>query len=166
MRAWRRQGAARAAARHLPLIVGVLLAACGRAPAPGPVAALRDPAAPVGAQVDAGLARLAGDWQVVAGQGAGVAPGMTVTIGAGEVRLGDRRLPLVETGPGRFALDGAPLWVHWLDADARTAALGAPDGTLVMVLDRTGQPGERLDAALSILDWYGYDIAGLGSRAP
>jgi apolipoprotein D and lipocalin family protein len=58
-------------------------------------------------------------------------------------------------------LGGAPLWVHWLDFDNRTAALGAPDGSRVWIMDRSGAPAERLSAAREILDWYGYDLSRL-----
>ncbi|SLN27766.1 hypothetical protein ROJ8625_01152 [Roseivivax jejudonensis] len=145
------------------LCLALGLMACGRAgpdaDAPAPVAGLRDPSAPVGAQVDADQGRLIGRWVVV--EGAGVPPGAPVEFAPGRMRIAGQAYDLVETGPGRFAVGGRPLWVHWLDADTRTVALGDPGGGWAFVLDRTGQPGERLVAAEEILDWYGYDLAAL-----
>jgi apolipoprotein D and lipocalin family protein len=144
----------------LALLLGAL-AGCGvaRAPQPG-AAALRDPAAPLASQADASAARLAGSWVVVQAAG-GVAPGSAVTVSGDSLTLDGRRLPLEDLGRGRLRLGGAPLWVHWLDFDNRTAALGAPDGSRVWVMDRSGAPAERLSAAREILDWYGYDLSRL-----
>ncbi|ETX29117.1 lipocalin [Roseivivax isoporae LMG 25204] len=137
------------------------LAGCGaRGPGPEAAAPLRQDGAPVAAQVDADAARLQGDWVVVAG--AGVPQGAAVRFLPGAVEIAGTRHPLVETGPGRFSAGGRALWVHWLDADARTAALGDPEGGWVFVIDRTGAPGERLAAARTILDWYGYDPRATG----
>ncbi|KUF11694.1 lipocalin [Pseudoponticoccus marisrubri] len=137
-----------------------LLAACASAPeAPSTVPTtigLRNPTAPVASQADATLARLAGDWIVL--QGGAVAPGTRLRIGPEGLRLNGVTLPLVDEGQGRFRLGETRLWVHWLDADNRTAALGDPDGGRVWIMDRTGRPGERLRAAREILDWYGYDL--------
>ena len=147
------------ARRLLLLGLPLLLLACGaRAPLP-PVAAgpLREASAPVGSQVDVTEARLAGDWQVI--EGAGLAPGTRLSFAPGTLTLAGRTLPLKMTAPGRFDLAGQQIWVHWLDADNRTAAMGDPQGGRVWIMDRSGQPGERLGAAREILDWYGYDLA-------
>ena len=141
------------------LLICLALAACGSAREPVAPAALRDPAAPVGAQVDVTAERLYGEWQVV--EGAGVPPGAAVTIAPGRIVIAGKRADFAQVAPGRFTADGAPLWVHWLDSDARTVAMGDPEGSMVFVLDRTGAPGERLAAARDILDWYGYDLAAL-----
>ncbi|ETX16510.1 lipocalin [Roseivivax halodurans JCM 10272] len=141
------------------VLICLALAGCGAAPAPDTPATLRDPAAPVGAQMDVTADRLHGEWRIV--EGAGVPPGASVSIAPGCIVIAGDSSDLVEVAPGRFSADGAPLWVHWLDADARTVAMGDPGGGRVFVLDRTGAPGERLIAAREILDWYGYDLAAL-----
>lgn len=119
---------------------------------------LRDARQPVASQVDADAERLAGAWRVV--EGAGVVPGMAVEIGPDRFIVAGSAQPLVSEGRGRFRVGDRALWVHWLDADARTAALGDPEGGWWMILDREGRPGERLAAARTILEWYGYRLSG------
>ncbi|MFD1341749.1 lipocalin [Litorisediminicola beolgyonensis] len=119
---------------------------------------VRDASQPVASQVDADAARLEGNWRVV--EGAGVVPGMAVEIGPESFSVAGVAQSLVSEGRGRFRVGGRALWVHWLDADARTAALGDPEGGWWMILDREGRPGERLAAARTILDWYGYQRPG------
>lgn len=134
------------------------LAACVKAPTlPEVPIPLRNPTAPVASQVDASLSRLRGDWLVV--QGAGLVPGSRLVFGDKAVRIGGVALPLQDKGQGRLLLGEEQLWVHWLDADNRTAAMGNPEGTRVWIMDRTGKPGERLKAAREILEWYGYDLS-------
>ena len=136
----------------------LLLAAC--APRSEPEQApLRDPNVAVASQADATIARLSGRWLIVSG--AGVTPGSPVTIAPDRMVLGDRGAPIAQVGPGRLLYGDTEIWVHWLDADNRTAAMGAVDGGPVWIMDRTGRPGERLRAARDILDWYGYDLAQL-----
>ncbi len=94
-------------------------------------------------------------------EGAGVRPGAALRIEGGVMTIDGRPHPLSVEGTGRFALSGQPLWVHWLDADDRTAAMGDPSGGRVWIMDRRGAPGERLVAAHEILRWYGYDLAQL-----
>ncbi|WP_371154803.1 lipocalin family protein [Jannaschia sp. 2305UL9-9] len=72
------------------------------------------------------------------------------------------------TGPGRLAvnLNGvpltAPLWVLWTDAGYRTAVLGQPDGRAGWILNRDPViPADRLRAALTVLDFNGYDTGQL-----
>lgn len=67
------------------------------------------------------------------------------------------------TGPGRFALPGlaTPVWVLWVDADARTLVLGTPSGAFGLILDRDAIPADRLQAARDVLRWNGYDTAAL-----
>lgn len=136
------------------LVVLAVLAGCGVAdPQALP---LRNPTAPVASQADATLVRLAGRWVVV--QGAGMPPGTTLRFRLGEAQVGGESLAVTEGEQGRFHLDGQEIWIYWLDADNRTAALGDPHGTRVWIMDRSGKPGERLRAAREILDWYGYDL--------
>nr|WP_254899238.1 lipocalin family protein [Thalassococcus arenae] len=138
----------------------MLLATACAAPPPGalvPVTVpLRNPTAPIASQADATLARLQGDWVVV--QGAGMTSGTRIAVDGGALRMAEVTLPLADSGRGRLTLGDQAVWVHWIDIDDRTAALGAPDGSRVWIMDRTGNPGERLRAAREILDWYGYDL--------
>ncbi|MCR8547134.1 lipocalin [Salipiger sp. P9] len=141
--------------RRLALVL--LLGACAKVPAlPEVTIPLRNPTAPVASQADASAARLRGDWVVV--QGAGLAPGTRLRFSDSAMALDGVVLPMTGHGAGRFEVAGQPLWVHWLDADDRTAALGDPGGARVWIMDRRGSPGERLRAAREILAWYGYDL--------
>ena len=117
---------------------------------------LRNPTAQVASQVDVTADRLAGHWRVV--EAAGVPVGSELVVSDGVMRLGEASLPFVSTGPGRFQLGEEEIWVHWLDINNRTAAMGEPGGARMWIMDRTGKPGERLKAAREILDWYGYDL--------
>ncbi len=117
---------------------------------------LRNPTAPVASQVDVTLERLAGDWIVV--QSADETVGSRVSIKNGTFRFDTGSLPLKPIGKGRFLLGDEEIWVHWLDINNRTAVLGEPGGRRVWIMDKTGQPGERLKAAHEILEWYGYDL--------
>lgn len=142
------------------LAIVLLLAACARpASLPPEPVAVRNPTAPVASQANASLARFAGDWVVV--EGVGVRPGARLRIDGNVMTIDGRPQPVTDEGTGRFRLSGQPLWVHWLDGDNRTAALGDPNGGRVWIIDRTGTPGERLSAARHILTWYGYDLAQL-----
>ncbi|WP_240705210.1 lipocalin family protein [Pacificoceanicola onchidii] len=139
-----------------------ILAACTDAPLSSDFVPLRNPTAPVASQADVTLARLSGTWTVV--EGAGVPPGREVTVTGQSLRFGTAPQPFVALGSGRFRLGEAEVWVHWLDADNRTAAMGEPGGDFVWIMDRTGKPGERLKAAREILEWYGYDMRRMGDR--
>ncbi|SDG39524.1 lipocalin family protein [Alloyangia pacifica] len=142
------------------LLGAALLSACSAKAPPAPeTLPLRNPTAPVGSQADAGLARLQGGWIVT--EGAGMTPGARIEISAAEMRVAGVALPLQEETPGRLRVGGESLWVHWIDADNRTAVIGAPGGGRVWIMDRRGNPGERRAAAHEILDWYGYDLSRL-----
>lgn len=140
------------------LCLVLAMAGCAAAP-PTTDLPLRNPTARVASQADAALGRLSGDWHVI--EGAGLRPGTRLRFGAREAVIGGRVMPVTDDGQGRLTLDGGPVWVYWIDADNRTAALGDPDGRRVWIMDRTGTPGERLRAAREILAWYGYDLARL-----
>lgn len=140
------------------LCLVLALAGCSAAP-PTTDLPLRNPTARVASQADAALTRLSGEWRVV--QGAGLPPGTRLRFGGPEAVIGGRAMPVADDGQGRLTLDGGPVWVYWIDADNRTAALGDPDGQRVWIMDRTGAPGERLRAAREILAWYGYDLERL-----
>jgi apolipoprotein D and lipocalin family protein len=117
---------------------------------------LRNPTAPVASQLDASLVRLQGDWMVV--RAAGLNAGDRLSFGTQSVSVGGTQLALRDKGRGRIVMGSEEIWVHWIDADNRTAALGEPNGARVWIMDRTGRPGERLQAAQEILAWYGYDL--------
>lgn len=141
----------------------MVLAGCAAPVPPSDIAIpLRNPTAPVASQSNATAKRLAGTWVVVAG--AGLDAGTELRFAPGQVRIDGVTLPFADEGQGRFRLGAEVLWVHWLDFDNRTAALGDPGGGRVWIMDRTGRPGERLDAARKILDWYGYDLTRLSDR--
>ncbi|WP_420325287.1 lipocalin family protein [Mameliella sp.] len=140
------------------LCLVLALAGCAAAPPRGDLP-LRNPTAPVASQADAALGRLSGEWLVV--QGAELRPGTRVRFDKRQAVIGGRAMPVRDEGQGRLTLDSAPVWVYWIDADNRTAALGDPDGRRVWIMDRSGQPGERLRAAREILAWYGYDLERL-----
>ncbi|CUH77640.1 lipocalin family protein [Tropicibacter naphthalenivorans] len=138
----------------------LLLSACAQpATLPDVAIPMRNPTAPVASQADAGVGRLSGDWVVV--QGAGLPQGTRLRFSKTSVQVGEAVLPLSPQGQGRYSFGSEAIWVHWLDADNRTAALGNPDGARVWIMDRSGTPGERLKAAREILDWYGYDLGQL-----
>ncbi|MCC1491898.1 lipocalin family protein [Cognatishimia sp. F0-27] len=117
---------------------------------------LRNPTAPIASQSDVTLARLQGAWIVT--EGAGIPLG-TVQFSRDHVVVEGVRLPVAMTTGGRLRFGDEDLWVHWLDINNRTAAIGAPSGGRVWIMDRTGQPGERRAAARKILAWYGYDLS-------
>lgn len=72
-------------------------------------------------------------------------------------------------GPGRLAVSfdnipflRGPYWVLWVDADYRTAVVGTPSGRAGWILNR--QPSisrDRLNSALQVLDFNGYDTSQL-----
>lgn len=137
-----------------------LLSACAPSRHSGtPQTALRDGSAPVASQSDVSLARLQGDWRIV--QAADIAAGTGVSVTATTFTMGATTDPISEIGQGRFRIGDGEIWVHWMDIDSRTAALGDLAGNRVWIMDRTGSPGERLLAARKILDWYGYDLTRL-----
>ncbi len=141
--------------RAVPAIL--LVAACSVAPqAPHAPIPVRNPTTAVASQVNADPARVQGQWVVV--QSSRARPGTPVRIGNGALQIGPDAQAFVPKGQGRFASGETEVWVHWLDDDDRTVAMGAPGGTWFAILDRTGRPGERLNAARDILEWYGYDL--------
>lgn len=145
--------------RNLSLAAGLLFVAGCEAPQtrlPAADIPLRNPTAPIASQADAGLARLSGTWRIV--QSARLAPGTELEFTAQALRIGSARLPLAEDGAGRLRLGDEALWVHWIDFDNRTAALGNPDGRRVWIIDRGAPSADRLKAARDILEWYGYDL--------
>ncbi len=125
----------------------------------------RDSAAPIAAIVSFDPARFAGDWHEVAAIGR--APGARWQVRSAPFSIATTRDgsgPARLVGPGRIeagAFD-APLWVLWVDDGYRSAVIGTPDGRFAMLLDRAAaMPADRMNAAREVLDWNGYDLAGL-----
>lgn len=135
---------------------------------------LRDQSARVSSQVNVTTDRLAGNWHVRVGW-----PGTpelsgplhlaqdegTLTLKATATQ-GTARATLVPLGQGRFrstqtdAFSESPLWVFWMDADDRTAAIGTPDGRFGWIMDRAPTGGaDRITAAKEIMEWMGYDLS-------
>lgn len=150
-----------------------LLAAC--APAAPPTATWRDPAVTLASRAGLDPARLDGRWHEVGRFPDGGCAGGTVDYRAGaggilaiEETCGGRTMRGVArpSGPGRFAVTrggrGSEEWVLWLDDDARTLVLAAPDGTGGRILDRDPRSSpDRLRAALTVLDFNGFDAGAL-----
>ena len=135
---------------------------------------LRAPDAQMASIASFDIARFEGRWYEVAGyHGANctvgaltatVQKGGAVTLTEGPCRDAAPRQRVARiAGPGRLELgDGAPLWVLWVDEGYRTAVIGTPSGAFGYVLNRTRAiPDDRLNAARQILEFNGYDPAGL-----
>jgi apolipoprotein D and lipocalin family protein len=67
------------------------------------------------------------------------------------------------TGPGRITMGrGETLWILWVDADYRVAAVGTPSGAFGRILSRDPQPRpDLLRAAREVLEFNGYDVSRL-----
>ncbi|MEM1065601.1 MAG: lipocalin family protein [Pseudomonadota bacterium] len=89
----------------------------------------------------------------------------------GEVR--QVRGDAVVTRPGRLGvrfsgvpIGRAPYWVLWVDEGYRTAVVGVPSGRAGWILNRSPEiPEDRLNAALQVLEFNGYDVSQL-ARTP
>ena len=157
--------------------LGLMLVGCG--PTPEPVGYRTRP----GMIASAALfdpARFQGDWHVVAAFAPEAAcgalqeawsddgPGRFLVRGAACSSAGLRQFATraVLTGPGRISRIGAAgpeeMWVLWVDADYRIAAIGTPSGRFGRILARDAAPrADLLRAAQTVLDFNGYDISGL-----
>lgn len=160
-----------------PLLVGLALSACAGQPAATTI--YRNPALPISSAALFDGARFQGDWQVVAAFGAEAGCGALqerwqADAGGFAVR-GTRCGPTGKTGyatrarpvgPGRITRemrDGTEeIWVLWVDADYRIAALGTPSGGFGRILVRPGQArADLIIAAREIMDFNGYDVSRL-----
>ncbi|QEW28245.1 lipocalin family protein [Roseovarius indicus] len=155
----------------LPAAIALVLAGCG---GPGTEDGLRDPEGRISSQTNVTGARLDGNWHIRVGwpgtpnlsgtlRIAQAGNGLTLTGSAPEGTVQANLAPL---GNGRFRASGSPafgdsaLWVLWMDADDRTAAIGTPDGRFGWIMDRTATGGaDRITAATEIMEWMGYDLS-------
>lgn len=160
--------------RLLPLLP--LLAACAPAATDLSRPTYRDPAVLIASKADFDAAEMAGDWQEVA-RFAGTAgcAGAELQFEAGARTLrrtsrcpdGSVTVSDIAVDPlGRLstASDGVPrvIWVLWVDTGYRTAVFVSPDGTGGQILNRGADiPGDRLRAALEVLDFNGFDTDAL-----
>ncbi|MBW7920894.1 MAG: lipocalin family protein [Rubellimicrobium sp.] len=159
------------------LAVLVLLAACAAPPA----GVWRDLSQPIASAALFDPARFAGEWHVVARYPRAAdrdCPAEVMDydgaamrwrcLGAGGAVLRDWQGPVQpQVYPGRLTTDLGDFglrdfWVLWVDWDYRTAVIGTPSGTAGYVLNRDPAiPGDRMTAAREMLDFNGYDPAGL-----
>ncbi|MEM7711838.1 MAG: lipocalin family protein [Pseudomonadota bacterium] len=164
----------------------VALAGCSTAIVAPLLPAYRDESVPIASKADFDPAHYAGRWYEVARFPVPFQRGCAGAIAEyGPPRDGrlsirnlcldaeDRLIRQIEgtatvTGPGRLdvRLDGvpfvAPYWVLWVDEGYRTAVVGQPDGRAGWILNRDPDiPPDRLRAALSVLDFNGYDTSKL-----
>ena len=161
----------------------LVLAACGRGE-PEPVAVVeapsfRDRGVPMGSSLRATPEALEGEWIVSAAfpqtLGSDAKPFDALFVDRGSDgtlqwfflmrgAVWPYGIGIRPTGPGRFGIAGSEIeyWVLWMDDDARTAAIGTPDGTSGWIMDRPGQASiDRTAAAREVLEWSGYDVARL-----
>lgn len=159
------------------ILAALALTACIRDPAPAP--GFRDPGTAISSSAAFDSARFAGRWHGVAAFGAEAACGRTVEDWQADAAgfairgtaCGKRGLSGFATrgqvvGPGRVARAEAGgtevLWILWVDADYRIAAIGTPSGAIGRILSRDPVPrADLLTAAREILDFNGYDISRL-----
>lgn len=171
---------------RLAVGAALLLAACG---GPAPRAGFRDPAQMIASAALFDPARFAGTWHVVAdfpAPGAArcgitreewraVAPGRFAVTGSACGPRGPSGFATsaAVTGPGRIDqlaggrpdLGTEPIWVLWVDADYRVAAIGTPSGRFGMILSRQSTArGDLATAAREVLDFNGYAVGGLRPR--
>jgi len=154
------------ALRPLTALALMALAAC-EAPPP-PQSGFRAVDAPISSIAGFSRSQLAGDWEEVARYGSGPCTLCRISFaadGARATRADGIAGPVAALGPGRISLPGidAPVWVLWIDGDARTLVLGTPSGAFGTVLNRAGAalPPDRLTAAREIFDFAGYDPQAL-----
>jgi len=153
----------------ISLVTTLVLAGCA-----AQTSSLRAPGAQMASMASFDVNRFQGRWYEVAGyhDGACAIGALTVTVQkTGDVTLTEgpcrdatpRQRVARLIGPGRLQPDdGAPLWVLWVDDGYRTAVIATPSGEFAYVLNRTRDiPKDRMDAARRILDFNGYDPAGL-----
>lgn len=142
------------------------LAAC----APSTTDGFRDRTAPIAATTRFEPEQLAGDWWVRAEftEDQRVARQVSYQLdGAAAFAIGPKDGPLVrhdltEGARWQASKTQPEVWLLWVDTGYRTAAIGTPDGSFGMILDRAPSGGaDRIAAAREILEWFGYDMTKL-----
>ncbi len=150
------------------LLMGTMVALTGCGPSA--TDGYRDLSAPFAATTRFAPHQLAGDWWVRAEftEGDAVARQVSYQLDGNEAfAIGPKGGPLVRhalaEGARWQARAGQPeVWLLWVDTGYRTAAIGTPDGTVGMILDRSPSGGtDRIAAAREILEWFGYDMTRL-----
>jgi apolipoprotein D and lipocalin family protein len=154
--------------RHVAVAALVLgLTGCAQAP---DISGFRDVSAPIAATTRFEAPRLDGTWWVRAEFAQAPTQARQVRYvwnGDGSFDIGPEGGELlrhdVSEGARWRASGGAPeIWLLWVDTGYRTAALGTPDGSFGMILDRSATGGtDRIAAARDIFDWFGYDLTKL-----
>ncbi|XDA96603.1 hypothetical protein AB1M95_10670 [Sulfitobacter sp. LCG007] len=145
----------------------VLLAGCARTPPARE--GYRDTTVPIGGTVRFDPKRFEGDWQVVAHMpDASAHPrNFSYDILGGMTESGEgpaRRYRLREGSVlQEVATDvDTRLVVMWVDDDFRTAALGTVDGRRGTIFDRVpGGSADRTQAAVEVMQFYGWDVSQL-----
>lgn len=168
--------------RLLLLLIFTTLAACAAFPS------YRDRGVPMTSMAVFDPVRYAGTWYEIASFPVPFQAGCTgtrATYGQGQdgdltvrnVCMKDGNLTAIEgtarvVGPGRLKvrLNGVPFpadyWVLWVDEGYRTAVVGVPSGRAGWILNREPEiPEDRYRAALSVLEFNGYDISRLQRTA-
>lgn len=163
--------------RRVMLFSLLAIAAC--TPAPKGPSGYRDPSRMIASAALFDPGRFSGQWNTVAAFGGDASCGRLTeewTVGAsgyaikGTTCNGGKLYSFTTngklTGPGRIVRGehgkAVELWVLWVDADYRIAAIGTPDGSVGRIMSR--DPAPRMDlstAAREILDFNGYDIRQL-----
>lgn len=170
-------------ARRWIVLVFALVSACAASPG------FRDTDVEIASIVEFDSARYAGTWYEVARFPTSFQAGCTETKAVYGVvdqdtlsvqNICTRNGSLTDitgtakvVGPGRLKvrLKGVPFasdyWVLWVDEGYRTAVVGLPSGRAGWILNRDPEiPGDRLRAAISILEFNGYDTSRLILAAP
>ncbi len=161
--------------RGVILAAALALGACAATPG-----GHRDPGAQISSAAMFDARRFADAWHIVAAYGdesrcgplaetwVPTAPGRFRVTGTTCGPAGARAFVAEArvSGPGRISLQGpglrAELWVLWIDADYRLAAIGSPDGALGRIIARSPAPrADLLAAAREVLQFNGYDLNGL-----
>jgi apolipoprotein D and lipocalin family protein len=154
--------------RHVAVAALILgLTGCAQGP---DISGFRDVSAPIAATTRFDAPRLDGTWWVRAEFAQAPTQARQVRYvwnGDGSFDIGPLDGALVRhdvsEGARWRASGGAPeIWLLWVDTGYRTAALGTPDGSFGVILDRSATGGtDRIAAARDIFDWFGYDLTKL-----
>ncbi|WP_187432036.1 hypothetical protein ROLI_014880 [Roseobacter fucihabitans] len=137
----------------------------------------RDVSVPIGATTRFDTAQFAGEWFIVARFGETPegrvvftqSPARNALSLASDV-IPERAGTYEITRAGVLESPRAPgdtLIVMWVDEGFRTAAIGTGEGDFGVILNRQGAaPADRLEAAVEVLDFYGWDTSQLKGAQP